>query len=470
VDLAPGPASQYTTDGVEQLASQDPDNPGIPASADYSGTVGESVPFRQFAITQDLIDDRGLIWIRHGKPDIMLHTTGGYAEEAWQYRRAGEPPIVLFFKEANFQGTTGASTLIPTIAGTDGIAMQQLCGQLNGMCDQLQPGSLLGESGFASAGASTTGRGNTNFGTSFAGRAGNGRRGVMATGVPLQPEQIVQERDRGTYNIGRATTTDAFPQTFAAPLDPITQIYGLMRATDGAPRLVVAFAIPGEKLSHVTSPEAAGRPVYLLHIQVLGANDANGKRFQMDTVRQFVTATPLLVGQYLTGYAELPVTPGNYTTSVTISQPDGKGAVAWRGGVRAPGAAPTLEISDLILGREGSGVHWNSGTSAIPLNPLNAYDKGGQAELYYQVRGMQPGQSYDTKLEFVARGEENKAPKLRLAFTDIATTARREVARTVNLQHLDPGAYRLNVTVHGPNGESKSAVWLVIVKPGEKGS
>src|SRR5262249_12635699 len=137
---------------------------------DYGPTTSE-VPFRQFAVLQDLIDDRGTMWIRHGKPDVQLNTTGGLAIEAWEYKHPGEAPIVLFFKEADFDGSSGASVLVPTIAGRDGISMEQICGKLMDICPRLQVGPTIG----SSAGTDIP-----------VARGGRGARGVMATGSVLR--------------------------------------------------------------------------------------------------------------------------------------------------------------------------------------------------------------------------------------------------------------------------------------------
>lgn len=432
-------SDSLTVAGLEQASVTD---------ADYSSVVGGDVPFRQFSITQDILDDRGVIWIRHGKPDIQQGTTGGTAKEAWQYRRPGEPPLVVFFGEADFDGTAGASVLISTVAGRDGIAMDQLCGQLNGMCDRLQPGSTVGSAGVGQ----------------FAGATGSGRRGTMATGGMLRPEQVQSEVRRGASNIRRAVTTDAYPRTFTAPLDPIAQMYGMDRATGGAPRVIVAFAIPGDKLSFTRPPAAGGRAVYPIRVHVMGAEVRTGARLDLDTLRQFATAEPLVEGQFLTGFVELPVPPGDYATTLVLTQEDGRGAIARLADVRVPGQRPTLEISDVILGREGSGVRWNSGTSQVPLNPLNAYAKGGSAELYYQLSGLKPGQRYDTRFDFFPIGEPRPKPKLTLTLPMEAGQPRMEIARSVGLENLDPGSYRLVVTVTGGGEAASSTAYLVVRK------
>ncbi len=408
----------------------------------YASVVGVNVPFRIFAVTQDIMDDRGVIWIRHGKPDLKTQTVGGTAGEAWLYRRQGEEPLVLYFAEADFDGSAGASVLVPTPAGGTAEAINQLCGGGMGLCDRLQADAL------------GAGRG-----SQFSGQARQ-RGGSEAR---VSPNIIRDQRNAGIAQITRAVTSDAFPRTFDAPLDPITQIYGLDRASGGSPRLVVAFALPGEKLSYTTPPEAGGRAIYPVRVRVLSIDQVTGARYELDSLRQFAAAAPLKEGQYLTGVAEMKVPAGRYTTTLVLTQDGGKGALARLAAVEAP-TNQGLRVSDVVLGREGSGVTWNSGSTRVPMNPLNVYPKGATAEFYYQLSGLTSGQTYATTLEFIPAADKDAKPKLSLRFSATADTERAEVARSIGLENLEPGSYRLRVTVTGAGATSSATAWLVIGK------
>ncbi len=360
------------------------------------------------------------------------------------YRRAGEDPLILFFAETDFDGTAGASVLVPTIAGADLQQIGQLCGAGQGMCDELM-------------------RYAQTEGPRLTGGIGNRRASASPVTSPRASTQdMTALRDQGLERIRRAVTTDANPVTFDQPIEPIAQIYGLDAAAGGSPRLVVAFAIPGDKLSYSNPPEAGGRSVYPLRIRVLSADAGTGRRVQLDTTRQFATAQPLKAGQYLTGQVELPVSAGRHGATLILTQPDGRGALARLSTVVVPGAGRGLTLSDVVLGREGSGVRWNSGATMVPLNPLNAYLTAESAELYYQVGGQMQGVSYATRLEFFKAGEEDKPAKLAIAFRGDARSAREEVMRTVALGELAPGRYRLRVTVSGNNESATSTAWLAV--------
>ncbi len=436
------PPGAVSSDAAAPTAEQVVGSNDLAVDDAFSAVVGAKVPFRVFQVTQDVIDDRGVVWIRHGKPDLKAQTVGGTAGEAWLYRRQGEEPLVLYFAEADFDGSAGASVLIPTPAGGSAEAINQLCGAGLGLCDRLQADAV------------------------------NAGRGSMGSGAPRQrapsevrvsPDQIRNQRNAGIAQIKRAVTSDAFPRTFEAPLEPIAQIYGLDRASGGAPRLVVAFAIPGDKLSYGTPPEAGGRAIYPVRVRLLSINQATGERLELDSLRHFAATAPLKGGQFLTGVAELRVPSGRYTTTLLLTQEEGKGAMARLAAVEAPGR-PGLAVSDVVLGREGSGVWWNSGSSRVPMNPLNAYAKGASADLYYQVSGLRSGQSYNTRLDFIPAGDKEEKPKLTLSFSTTADGPRAEVLRSVGLENLDPGSYRLRVSLRGGGEETSAIAWLLIAK------
>ena len=187
-------------------------------------------------------------------------------------------------------------------------------------------------------------------------------------------------------------------------------------------------------------------------------------RFDLDTMRRFATAAPLAEGQYLTGLVEVPLPPGRFVATVVLSQGE-RGSIARLREVVVPTSRNALSISDLVLGREGSGVRWQSGATNVPLHPLNAYPRDGEAELYYQLTGLRDGERYATRVELSGSDDgEREPPRLAIASEATATGERTEVSRTLGLKSLAPGRYRLRLTVqHGH--ESVSAVaWLTVVK------
>lgn len=414
--------------------------------------MGPNSPFRTFRTTQTLIDDRGVIWIRHGKPTKVARTSDGVALEAWRYDRP-EGSLVLHFREESFDGQAGASVLVPSLITANPLQREQLCAVDQSLCtmnaDPRSGQRIMGE-----------GMGDYNPPWNANPSFDRLRNDAKVTTTA----KIQRLHRNGVEAMTEATTTDDFARPFTRSFAPIVQVYGLDRASGGAGRAVVAFAIPGSQLDFTTPPEAGGRAVYPVRVELLLARRSDGARFDLDTLRRFATAAPLTGEQYLTGLVELPVPAGRYVATVVLSQGE-LGSIARLGEVRIPDARGALSVSDLVLGREGSGVRWQSGATAVPLHPLNAYPKGGTAEVYYQLAGLRDGTRYTSRIElFGAEDDAKKPARLSIDFETTATTERIEVARSLGLQNLAPGRYRVRLTVRGGGDTTTAAAWLTVVK------
>jgi hypothetical protein len=414
--------------------------------------MGPNSPFRAFRTTQTLIDDRGVIWIRHGKPTKVAKTSDGVALEAWRYDRP-EGSLVLQFREESFDGQAGASVLVPSLVTANPLQREQLCA-----IDQ----SLCTMNADPRGGLAIMGQGMGDYNTPWSQNPSEDRLKLDAR--VNSTARIQQFHRKGLDAITEATTTDDFARTFTRAFAPTVQIYGLDRASGGAGRAVVAFAIPGGQLDVTLPPDAGGRAVYPVRVEVMLSRRSDGARFDLDTLRRFATAAPLTGEQFLTGLVELPVPPGRYVATVVLSQGE-LGSIARLGEMTVPNARNALSVSDLVLGREGSGVRWQSGATAVPLHPLNSYPRGGAVEVYYQLAGLREGARYASRIElFGANDDAKKAPRLAIDFETTATDARAEVARTLGLKSLEPGRYRLRVTVRGGDESVSAVAWVTVVR------
>jgi hypothetical protein len=196
---------------------------------------------------------------------------------------------------------------------------------------------------------------------------------------------------------------------------------------------------------------------------VLSLLDQAGERTVLDTLRHFAVAAPLQGDDHLTGMLELPVSAVRVDASLLLMQGDGRGAVAELGGVPVPQPG-TMSISSLVLGSSRAGVAWHSGTLAVPLHPLNAFPSGGDAELYYQVGGLGPGARYQTRIELFPAAEHGADVSLALSFSDEARQAFIEAQRTIGLGDLEPGRYRIRVTVSSGVGSVTEEGVLTVVR------
>jgi GWxTD domain-containing protein len=459
--------------------------------------LGADAPERYFLPPQDLLDDRGAVWIRHGPPAKSRQSNGAEAAEIWRYERP-EGPLVLQFRAAAFRGTNGVSVLVPSLLTVAPGVRNQICALETSICSRLgvsgplQPGDtiLVPPPLIQSSGDDATcrmcppridpmtHRVIRNPATANGVRAivkANERcqdpiarileREMNAEGTLLGTQAIIRARDRGREEIDIATTTDTYHRDFTKTIHPATQVVGLDRAAGGAPRLVVAYAIPADDIGY-DKPDVAGLGVsYPVRVQVMAANIRTGERIDVDSLTHFSAEAPLNHGQSITGLLEVPLPAGTYSVGIVATQADGRGATVATRNVSVPGALGRLSVSNIVLGREKSPVQWNSGTRIVTLNPLGTYPKGGAADVYFQLSGMSVGASYQMRFEFFRVDDEPRhAPRLSISFLQPVTQDRIEVARSLGLKNLDAGRYQVKLTVTGDGAQATTTSWLTIEK------
>lgn len=379
------------------------------------------------------VDDRGLIYMRHGEPTARAAAslepasairresdhrmvpvatplqTATRPNESWKYVT---PHGMLLF---HFCG----SMALGTQAATTLVEMLPLTPEMLGARSNLDPR-------FARLEGLLTGRSPSEVASSGAVR--NLVREVTADG----------RRD-----IQTGLSTDEFAAVFKQPLEPLGQFYAVGQADRESSQLLTVFALSGDQLAPV--PLAQGGVVYPVSLRIV-ASDAQGRMVRVDTTRYFRAADSLGKGQYLFGTENMPLSAGTWNVRLLVTQPktDAGGAVG-RQQITVPGSGQ-LALSDLVFGRAGSGLEWKSPDGVVVLNPLDAYPRKGSVEVYYELSGATGGREYHTDLELKgvsgdARGE------VHLGFTEKATGAVLHLRRSVALDPLKGGQYRMTITV-----------------------
>ncbi len=287
--------------------------------------------------------------------------------------------------------------------------------------------------------------------------------GTMAVRLDLGGGRgLTQERKRGRESMTTAVSTDRFAHRFDRELRPIVQAYAVGPDRDPAGRVIVVFAVPGGPL--VPGGRMRGQPFYPIRVRVVVTQ---GDRLvaQVDTMRQFVARGEIADGRYLSGVEEIAVPPGEYKVQVVLAQAlGGAGAALRLDSVEVPPAAGTLALSDIIVGRRGSGLSWRHRNRAVPLNPLNAFTSAASAELYYEVSGLAAGEEYRAEIEL--RRDKGGKRAVTLAFTERATGAVTPVVQSVDLSTVRPGRYAVVVKVTSASGaEATRSATLYVIAP-----
>jgi GWxTD domain-containing protein len=380
------------------------------------------------------LDDRGIIYIRHGEPDDRARfvAPGVDPNESWLYVRNDGNLIFHFVAPGDVQDYKLVESLADVMGFDQSIAWQA-SGRLP-----------------ASASALYESRGHLD---PIYRRIANS---TVAQGTSLSSER---RRNREAITLG--TTTDSYALRFRHELGSRIQAYAVGGRGGGAALLLV-FAVPGDRLA---PQRVEAGTVYPLQLR-LAHREAGEPPDFLDTTRLFLTGQPLGAGQHLTGFLEVPVEPGTHALRAVLMDPDGGGGdVVDIDSIQVPAFdAAGLTISDLVLGDERAGLSWPVPGDTVPLSPLGSYGPGSSLELYYEIHGVDPGTQYHARVEVRGRRSGSVFARIgrlfggggpQVAFEfDAVTTARPTRSRqTVNLAPLEPGDYTLTLTVEDQSGD-----------------
>jgi len=238
--------------------------------------------------------------------------------------------------------------------------------------------------------------------------------------------------------------SDSYTLTFESSLDAVLQAGAVGDPASGTGRLLLVFAVPTERL---TARRAAGGRRYDFRLRLTAVDSEGDVVLSLDTLRTLVAPVVPIEGQFVTWLMELPMPAGSHDVRAALMTPDASagGFREWKG-VRfgTPDGGPGL--SDLILARETRGLTWQNSGDRVELNPLDAYDEGGNALVYYEGFNLVPGRRYQTTLT-LAPSDSDDDDGVTLRFTEEASGTSQHFRRGIGLERLDAGPHRLTVTV-----------------------
>ena len=393
---------------------------------------GFGTQFAHRDTTQQDFDDRGVIYLRHGEPNRRSRYVGPGFEpnESWLYRRPPEPDLLLHFAALNdVQDYRLMQSLLAvcTRTGTMDGLMPSQAQQVGTWRDCVQSRAELSPDyeRLAVAGASV--------------------RHLWAT-----------ERQETMRMVAEATSSDSYVLSFEHQLRPVVSVFTV--ADPGMqPELHVVFAVPAERLHPMPSGTAFSYPL-AMRMQLF---DSASHRVasEIDTVRVFRSSTQLGPGSFLTEQMVLRVPPGRYRYSFVIEEMSASsGEAVSNRSIDIPDLGAPFTASDIVLGRETSGLVWRRPQGDVALNPLMRFLRDGEATIYYELYGLPQGAQVDTRVRILRAGGRSVIRRLfgggsgaDLSYTTTTEAAGRSTVRqTLNLRGLDPGRYRLQVELTLP--------------------
>ena len=372
------------------------------------------------------IDDRGVIYVRHGDPAERLRpfVFGLMPNESWRFNRA-EGDLLFHFSsgwDSNGGGDLYDYRLVESVL------------DLRGAGEAPEDQLLLSRQSLSSV----------------YGRMLNwGRYGAARSRA--------RERGIGQASIAIGTSTDSHELEFAETLGAVADLVAVGATAAGTiGHLVFAIAEPG------TRPEReAGGVRYVVRVRAVASDKRDRPFADVDTTVVFRAPAPLRRSQYLIGRVELSLPPGLWTWRSALQLGDSLGVVLPRDTVRVTGPGSAIALSDLALGVRGSSVRWEpTPEDTVLLTPFDLFREGSEVELYYEAGGVTEGTPYRHEIAvYRIKGDPGVAqrrPVVTLGFDERATGPLLRSHRVLRLERLKPGRYLMEVQVRAPDGQPVS--------------
>jgi GWxTD domain-containing protein len=374
------------------------------------------------------IDDRGVIYVRHGEPAERLRpfVYGLMPNESWRFNRA-DGDLLLHFS-AGYDSNGGGGGDLYDYRLVESVL------DLRGASDAPEDQLLLSRESLSGV-----------------------YRRMLHWGPYGAAHSRARERGIGRASIVFGTTTDSYELQFPDTLSGVVDMVAVGAVGSRAlAHLVFAIAQPGTRPEH-----DAGGVRYTVRLRAV-ASDAGGRPFSdLDTTIVFRASTPLDRAQYLIGRAELPLPSGHWTWRAALQVGDSAGIVLPRDTVRVVTPAGGLSLSDLALGIRGASARWEPVPGdTVLLTPFDLFYEGAEVELYYEAGGATPGAAYRHDIAvFRVRGKPGvveRRPVVTLGFDERAADPLVRSHRVLQLARLKPGRYVIEVKVGTPEGEDIS--------------
>lgn len=412
------------------------------------------------------VDDRGMVFIRHGEPDdrASFVADGVPPNESWVYHHPGEDLIVHFAQSLTASGWNLVDGITQLGASPCQIpALLDSRGAIDPTYQRFADAARQDSFNLAMAARGGDRQAVRFFEACIPGRLSRGQTvaaviAAAASGASLHyfdTHSQDEERLANTRQIRRVSTTDSDPLRFRAQIQPRIQAYGVGGPRPGVGRLLIVWAILGSDHPRADTIPGVTGVVYSVRIRA-NVTDSTGRLVVgIDSVKRYhYGAGTLPDNGLLSQLITLDVPAGTYRVQLSIADTIGdKGALRVAGGIPVPAFTGPTEMSDLVLGMEGSSLVWNRGGTPFPLNPRNAWTTAETMTIGFELGGLAAGTSYKVRIGISDLGADSTAPaKASVEFENQASGTRELVSQSLGLRALRPGRYLLTATVTTPNG------------------
>jgi GWxTD domain-containing protein len=368
----------------------------------------------------DELDDRGVVYVRHGEPTERLRPLllNAMPNETWRYARP-DGDLVLHF-------SAGGGTSSGFNEGGD-LYDYRLVGSVYDIRgDGMSTDDLL--------------LSRAEIDPVFA--------RLRNAGPYTQRWVAREERALSTGSLIVATTTDSDVLHFARPLAAVVDLIGIGvgRGEAGGQFVFALRPMPAEMVR--------------IRVVAIGADDRPVSAAIDTTIRYGAAASRQ--GDWLIGHIPLKLPAESRRYRVAVSLPgdgDSTGVVTALADVPAAPRQDAPALSDLALATTRSGIPWVPAPGdTVYLSPFGAFRAPVELEVYYELSSAVPGAAYRHEITVVRRREDQREkgrPAVSLAFNESAQGPTVRARRALSLARLRPGDYSIRVrvqdTVGGPS-------------------
>lgn len=276
------------------------------------------------------------------------------------------------------------------------------------------------------------------------------------------PGEAERERNAGRTDVQVGTTTDSYGYRYPKALDARVEPLVAGRTAETA-EIHVAYAVRAGSLQPTHTEQGW---LYPVHLKVQVRNERDSIVALTEQRRVFRSDRALSRRESLLGRVSVTVPPGALTARIVLEHDEEVGAATAPLPVTVPELRPGLfAAGDMVLGHGDVPLVWlRTPDDSVRFNPTGRFSTAAALELYHELYGLGAGQRISYTLTvtrekggIVGKVLGGKEEALTLSGEETATGPITVIRRFLDISRLVPGRYVLSVEYMAGNAKLRRA-------------